>query len=464
MATATKKKNEERDDKVTEKSIDADFGDIPGLKMGSDKNIDEIRHLYSYDCPPLDIPFGGGIVAGRIYEDFGQESHGKSTMALEKARVFCEYWAKQKGSIYRVLWIESESTFDRVRASYMGCDLTKFMFFETDVFEDGRDRIKLALDKAVRNDVKLFIVWDTIAACATRKEKEANAEAAGVEEGDDDEDGKSKTNPGGMMEKPRLIKAMFRDITTSLGATQSTFIIVNQVNMAKKGPYSFGLDSTGGHALKHHASVRSNIYRVDDKTKVGRDGIAQVFAFISEISFVKNKITGFTKYKIPVWIDLIHGVDRIETRMLYLKSAKIIPTAVGGWYTMKIPAGYATKPTTEIESMIEIKFMGTGPSSFIQMLKKHPHMLDYLDFRTYQNFCADSPLVKVKNIDKLWAFEEKFHGQRITKLTPDEKNAADFMYHDLITKADIEVEAPEGTTTEVVATNHKATPTKKDKK
>lgn len=37
--------------------------------LGSD-----IGHVYSFDCPPLDISLGGGIASSKIYECFGWES------------------------------------------------------------------------------------------------------------------------------------------------------------------------------------------------------------------------------------------------------------------------------------------------------------------------------------------------------------------------------------------------------
>ena len=422
--------------KLTSKQLDEEFGSIPGVEMGSKPVHEEIKYVYGYDCPPIDIPSGGGIVGGKIYEIFGEESHGKSTFALENAKTFCDYWSKVPGANYRVFWVESESAFDKVRAAYLGCDLTKFMFFKTDVFEDGRDRIRLALDKAQKQGVKLFIVWDTIAATATRNEKDANAEVSGVEDDGGEDDGKSKTNPGGMMEKPRLIKAMFRDMTHLIGETQSTFVIVNQVSL-KKGAYQFSLDSTGGHALKHHASVRAKIHRMQDLDNVGTDGKSTIYAYISEMSFIKNKLTGYTKYKVPMYFDIIHGLDKIETRLLYLRSSKIIPGAAGGWTTIKIPTGYATKPTDKVE-MIEIKYQGNN--GFKNMIKKYPHMIDWFDLLTYKTFCSDNPLVKIKNIDKLWVYEEKFYGQRITKLTEEEKNAANIMYDDLVHASDMEVE------------------------
>lgn len=419
------------DDKLNEEL----FGDIDGLTFGtSQSDDDEEKVTYPFDCPALDIPMGGGVVSGKIYELFGAESHGKSTFALDMCGRFCHYWEK-KDELYRVLWVESESAFDDTRASYMGLpiggDNRKFIFYKTDIFEEGRDRIKAMLEKSVKKKMHLFIVWDTIAAVSTLKEKEATSME------DDEDDGKSSTNRGGLMEKPRLLKAMFRDMTTLLGNTQSTLVLVNQINIKAQGKYQFTTDSSGGHALRHHASVRMRVDRstADDVEPTGSDGRTFLEATRPTITFVKNKLTGFTKYRVKMHVHINTGFDSLETRVLYLKEAKIMPPAVGGWSTFKIPVGYALKVQDKVE-MTEVKMQSI--KHFKNLMVSHPHMIDWLDYMTYKSFCNDSPLVKIKNIDKLWAFEEKFYKQRITKLANDERTAADIMFKSLIKDTDVE--------------------------
>jgi RecA/RadA recombinase len=423
-------KSKVEEDKKLNKEL---FGDMDGLIFGSSDEDSDDRVVYPFNCPPLDIPLGGGIVSGKIYEVFGPESHGKSTWALDISKIFCDYWEKS-GELYRVVWIESESAFDDVRATFMGCPITtKFIFKKTDIFEEGRDTIKAMLERALKKKMHLLFVWDTIAAVSTLKEKEGSA----VEDADDDDD-KSKANRGGLMEKPRLLKAMFRDITHPLGETHSTLVLVNQISIKSQGKFMFTTDSSGGHALRHHASVRARIDRnsADDYAPIDKSGRAVLQATKPVISFAKNKITGYTKYQVQMYVDLNSGLDTLETRLLFLKRSKLVPPAAGGWTTISIPSSYATKPMEKLD-MMELKF--NTSASFKNLCEKHPHMVDWLDYLTYKTFIADSPLVKIKNIEKIWTYEEKFYGQHLTKLAQDEREAANMMYKTAIKDADMEI-------------------------
>jgi len=141
------------------------------VKLATDELSSQSDHVYKFDCPPIDIPLGGGIYSGKIYEIFGWESNGKSTFALECTKAFAKYWRSRGFNDYGVLWVESENALDRPRAQYMGCEMDAFLTQEADTVEDCEKIVLSTLEKAQKSKMKLFIVWDTLAAAPTANEK-----------------------------------------------------------------------------------------------------------------------------------------------------------------------------------------------------------------------------------------------------------------------------------------------------
>lgn len=411
-----------------------------GLRVVSDDIGSDGKYVYPLGCPSIDIPLGGGVMGGRVIEVIGEESHGKTTVALQMTKAFADFWKQEKDDNYVVLWIESESTLDLARAQFMGCPVNKILVYETDIFEHGRDKIKSMLDRCKKKGLRLFIVWDTIAATSTLKEKEV-ADLL-MEEDDEDDGKKKKANPGGLVEKPRLIRQMFRDITVDLGKTNSTLIIVNQMT-TQIGKYGAPLESSGGKGLRHHASIRVRIARVDDgKEVILPNGKRIVSSIICEMRYIKNKITGFTNIPTLIYIDKDTGINMMETRMLHLKDQKIIPGAAGGWTTVKIPVGYADKTKLKdgkplLPGYTEIKWQSTA--QFEKLVnEKYPHLIDWYDYQALLGYASMSSLIKAKIIDKIWEFEDKFFGEQKTVLTDKEKEVARILFSDLMRQQDKE--------------------------
>ncbi|GAF69471.1 unnamed protein product, partial [marine sediment metagenome] len=83
--------------------------EFPSLKTVVDELGSDVKHVYPFGCPAIDIPYGGGIYSGKVYQNAGWESVGKSTLGLEMARAFCNYWKARKENNYVVVWMEAES-------------------------------------------------------------------------------------------------------------------------------------------------------------------------------------------------------------------------------------------------------------------------------------------------------------------------------------------------------------------
>jgi len=116
------------------------------------------------DSPQMNFIFGGGFAKGRMYELFGPESAGKSTI--------CTYLAmqNQKHNEERpmVMYIDFERSFDRNHAVEMGLDVSedKFLFLQPYTGEDAFAIINEVIQD--KDSPVGLIVWDSIGATPTK--------------------------------------------------------------------------------------------------------------------------------------------------------------------------------------------------------------------------------------------------------------------------------------------------------
>jgi len=188
---------------------------------------------------PLDAILGGGFYDGRIYEIFGKESSGKTSLMYQ----VCGSFQRQFGGI--VIWLESENAFDKERFINMGGNKDATIIIPTDTLESGFQKIALTLSKLRNNGInnRVMIVWDTIASCPT--ENELNGREWG----------------SGMMERPRLIKKHLRVLSQKLAKHRASLFLLNQVF---QGDTYDGITTPGGYGIRHFTTVRLYLMRGDD--------------------------------------------------------------------------------------------------------------------------------------------------------------------------------------------------------
>lgn len=394
------------------------YSDGNTVKLFSDNLISDANFLYSFDCVPLDLLFGGGIASGKIIEIFGPNSHGKSTLALEITKAFAAHWKAKKVNNFGILWAEAESALDKTRALYMGCPVDNFLVCEADTLESFKTTVLATLEKSIQNKMPLIIVLDTIAALQT--ENEAHPPI-------DKKTGKPNLYAGGMQEKPRVIWAMLRDLTPKLAKSNSTLILVNQIY---GGSQYESPESPGGGGIKFYSSVRVGVNREKYITVTNKDGTEKTIGILSNLRTIKNKLT-LPNQLVTVTIMGETGFDKLATTVNFLTAGKYIVN--GSWKTLSFPVknGYVDKskkdeksqPVTVPPEMEELKFQNINDlRAIIEM--KHPQIKDWLDYLCYKHATTFSPLLKVKIIDKAWKYEEQFYGKRLTELTDKEREAA----------------------------------------
>ena len=192
----------------------------------------ENHPVYSTGNLQLDRALGGGFAEGRIYEVFGPESGGKTTLCLQAIAE-----VQRQGG--HCLFVDAERAMNQAHAKSLGVDMSKLRMATPADAEQALSIIELYL----RTGAISMIVLDSLAAMTPRNEAEKGIE---------------KNTVG---EVPRLMSKFFRTNVGPLESSKTTLVIINQVRM--KIGVMFGNPETtpGGNAMKFFSSGRLNVRR-----------------------------------------------------------------------------------------------------------------------------------------------------------------------------------------------------------
>lgn len=200
----------------------------------------------------LNYHIGGGIPYGKIKELYGQESTGKSLMAMDFS-----YVTQQCGGI--VLWDDAECSFDPAWAIKNGLDLNRIVVLKDEnIIEVVSDWIKyqvLYWRSRLTNNEPILLVGDSIAAWDTQENMDT-----------DDLDAKAE-----MGNRGKKIYQMLRKRNKFLARYGVCTIFINQLRPKVGATKWEDPDTTpGGNAMKFFASIRVGLYsgkRIKDENK-----------------------------------------------------------------------------------------------------------------------------------------------------------------------------------------------------
>lgn len=231
--------------------------------------------------PNLDIALGiGGIPRGRIVEFYGNESCGKTTLALQTIGNF-------QAQGLDAAFIDAEHALDMTWAAKLGVQVDKLLFNQPDC---GEDALEMAL-YLVDNGLDIVVI-DSVAALTPRAEIEGDMGEVHVGR------------------QARLMGQGCRKISAKAKKAGTTIIFINQIRM--KIGVLFGSPETtpGGNALKFYASIRLQMSRLvpnKDEDFEGEEAIMQTV----KIKVVKNKLA--PPFKLAetklVWKDGFEGFN-----------------------------------------------------------------------------------------------------------------------------------------------------------
>ncbi|MCH7882157.1 MAG: recombinase RecA [Proteobacteria bacterium] len=277
--------------------IEKRFGKGSVMRMG-DSGMDTTMEVISTGSLSLDIALGvGGLPRGRVVEIYGQESSGKTTLALQVVAE-CQ---KAGGT---AAFIDAEHALDPPYAGKLGVDIDELLVSQPDTGEQALE----ITDMLVRSGAVSVVVIDSVAALTPKAEIEGDM-------GDSH-----------MGLQARLMSQALRKLTANIKRSNTMVIFINQMRMKIGVMFGNPEITTGGNALKFYASVRLDIRRIG-AIKRGDEIIGNE----TRVKVVKNKVaTPFKQCEFEILFG--EGTSR-EGELIELGVKLGLIDKAGAWYS-----------------------------------------------------------------------------------------------------------------------------------
>lgn len=236
-------------------AIEKEFGQGSIMKLGDAVNND-IAGI-STGSLSLDVALGGkGLPRGRIVEIYGNESSGKTTIALHAVAN-----AQREGGV--AAYIDAEHALDPTWARRIGVDLENLLVSQPAF---GEEALRIA-EMLVKSNAVDIIVIDSVAALVPKNETENDIGMPSVGQ------------------QARLMSQALRVLNPNIAKTRTCVVFINQIRQKIGVMYGNPETTTGGLALKFYASCRLEVRR-GPAVKDGDDVIGTEV----KVKVVKNKI------------------------------------------------------------------------------------------------------------------------------------------------------------------------------
>jgi recombination protein RecA len=236
-------------------AIEKEFGQGSIMKLGDAVNNDVTG--ISTGSLSLDVALGGkGLPRGRIVEIYGNESSGKTTIALHAVAN-----AQKDGGV--AAYIDAEHALDPTWARRIGVDLESLLVSQPAF---GEEALRIA-EMLVKSNAVDIIVIDSVAALVPKNETENDIGEPSVGQ------------------QARLMSQALRILNPVIAKTRTCVIFINQIRQKIGVMYGNPETTTGGLALKFYSSCRMEVRR-GPAVKDGDDVIGTEI----KVKVVKNKV------------------------------------------------------------------------------------------------------------------------------------------------------------------------------
>lgn len=258
---------------LAKKAITKKYGDVVStLEDHGDVHIPTV----STGCLSLDIALGnGGMGLGRVYEIYGPNSGGKSTLAVN---VIIQ--AQRRG--LRCCYIDAEHAVDPKLFNDYGVNTKELEIVQG---YDGEENLDI-LESLIRTGAYSVAVVDSVSALVPRVEAVASIEEQQM----------------GL--HARLMSKALRKITPTANQTKTLIIFINQLRM-KIGGWGNPETTTGGEALAFYSTGRISVRGPEVRARRIPDPITgEIIGHTTEFEIIKNKLAApFRKAEVK----LIYG-------------------------------------------------------------------------------------------------------------------------------------------------------------
>ena len=308
--------------------IRKEFGDSAIMRMGDAEASKNIAVIPT-GALSLDLALGvGGLPRGRVVEIYGQESSGKTTLALH---IIAN--AQKTGGL--AAFVDAEHAMDPNYARRVGVNLDDLLVSQPN---SGEEALTIT-EQLVKSGALDVVVVDSVAALAPQAEL----------------DGSMGDSHMGL--QARLMSQAMRKLTSAISQTKTLCLFTNQIR--DKIGVMFGNPETtpGGKALKFYASVRLNVQRIG----AIKDPTGAVIGNRTRVKVVKNKVAPpFTEAEFDILY--ARGISW-EGSVLDAALARNVVTKRGSWLS------FGTEQIGQGQ-IASTEFLRSHPEIVAQMIEK----------------------------------------------------------------------------------------------
>lgn len=289
----------EKNLELAKKAITKKYGNVVSLL---EDHGDMFIPTVSTGCLSLDLALGcGGMGLGRVYEIFGPNSGGKSTLGVNVV-----IQAQRRG--LRCCYIDAEHAVDPKLFRSYGVNTKELELVQG---YDGEENLDI-LERFIKTDAFSVAVIDSVSALIPRSEAEADIDKESIGR------------------HAKLMSKALRKISPIANQTQTLLIFINQLRM-KIGVYGNPETTTGGEGLGFYATGRISVRGPEVRSRRLTDPVTdEVFGHTTVFEIIKNKLAAPFK-KAEVKLIYGEGYDA-HWEILDMATSLGIIDKTGAWY------------------------------------------------------------------------------------------------------------------------------------